>query len=85
MLRAESANLYWEGTMDAIPLDVGLKLCGQIRDQTRGKLISLARWQCWGCLSASKGDPARMCVGSRPDGRGCNLVNARYARQAEQN
>jgi len=30
----------------------------------------------------SKGDPAKMCVGSQPDYRGCNLVNARYDREA---
>jgi hypothetical protein len=67
--------------MEAIPLEVGLKLCGEIRDETGRALFSFARWQCWGCLKASKGEPAKMCVGSRPDGRGCNLVNARYAAQ----
>ncbi len=70
--------------METIPLDVGLKLCGEIREETSRKLFSFARMQCWGCLMASKGDPAKMCVGSRLDGRGCNLVNARYARQGTQ-
>jgi hypothetical protein len=69
--------------MEAIPLEVGLNLCGEIRAETRRKLLSFARWQCWGCMMASKGDPAKMCVGSRPDGRGCNLVTARYARQRQ--
>ena len=67
--------------MEAIPPEVGLKLCGEIREETGKALFSLARWQCWGCLKASKGEPAKMCVGSRPDGRGCNLVNARYTAQ----
>jgi hypothetical protein len=61
-------------------LEVGLELCREIREETRRKLFSFARWQCWGCLKASKGDATLICVGSRPDGRGCNLVNARYAR-----
>ena len=65
--------------MEAIPLELGLKLCGEIREETRRALFSPARWQCWGCMKASRGETAKMCVGSRPDGRGCNLVNARYA------
>lgn len=67
--------------MEAIPLAVGLKLCEEIQEETGTKRFSLARLQCWGCMKASKGDPAKMCVGSRPDGRGCNLVNTRYAVQ----
>ena len=71
--------------MEALPLEVGLKLCGEIREETRGKLFSFARWQCWGCMMASKGDTTKTCVGSRPDGLGCNLVNARYSRQGKGN
>lgn len=69
--------------MEAIPLELGLRLCEAIREETGHKLFSFARMQCWGCLKASKGDVTKMCVGTSPDGRGCNLVNARYARQEQ--
>jgi len=67
--------------MEAIPPEVGLKLCGEIRGETGRALFSFARWQCWGCLKAAKREAAKMCARSRPDGRRCNLVNARYAAQ----
>lgn len=69
--------------MKAIPLDVGLKLCGEIRQENQGKWLSLARLQCWGCMMASKADASKMCVASRPDGHGCNLVNGRYTQQSK--
>lgn len=59
---------------DAIPKDVALQLCKEIQDEKGGKWFT----QCWGCLKFSKGDPAKICVSSRLDYRGCNLVNARY-------
>jgi len=37
-----------------------------------------------GCGAASKGDLAKTCVSNGPGLRGCNLVNARYDRQAKQ-
>ncbi len=67
---------------NAIPKDAALQICAEIREQYRGKWWSLAGMQCWGCTTFSKGDPTKMCIGSRPDYRGCNLVNARYDRQA---
>lgn len=60
--------------------EVALRICAEIQQQYRGKWYTLAGMQCIGCLKASKGDVAKMCAGSRPDGRGCNLVNARFAR-----
>lgn len=67
--------------MEAIPRDVALQLCAEIRDQYRGKWWTLAGLQCWGCWTFTQGDAAKMCVSSRPDNRGCNLVNARYDQQ----
>ncbi len=67
--------------MEAIPRDVALQLCTEIRNQYRGKWWTLAGLQCWGCWTFTKGDSAKMCVSSRPDNRGCNLVNARYDQQ----
>lgn len=70
-------------SMKAIPKDVAFQLCTEILQEYRHKWYTAARWQCWGCIRFSKGDPAKMCVGSRPDYRGCNLVNARYDREAQ--
>jgi hypothetical protein len=65
----------------AIPKETAFQLCADIRQKYRHRWLTPARWQCWGCVHFSKGDPAKMCVSNRPDYRGCNLVNARYDRQ----
>jgi hypothetical protein len=70
MVQMESVN--------PIPKDTALQLCAEIRQEYGGKWYTFAGLQCWGCMFFSKGDPAKMCVSSRPDSRGCNLVNARY-------
>jgi hypothetical protein len=67
-----------------IPRETALQLCTDIRTQYQGKWYTLAGMQCLGCLAASKGDLAKMCVSSRSDYRGCNLVTARYKRLANQ-
>jgi hypothetical protein len=59
-----------------IPKDIALQLCAEIRKEKAGKLFT----QCWGCVKATKGNPDKMCVNSRPDYRGCAQVNARYDR-----
>ncbi len=64
----------------SIPQETALGLCAEIRQQYRGKWWTLAGMQCTFCLKFSSGDPAKMCVGSRPDFRGCNLVTASYER-----
>lgn len=69
-------------SVDAIPKDVGLQLCAEIRHEKRGKWYSFAALQCWGCSAFSKGDPAKMYLSSKPGYRGCNLVEAPYARQS---
>jgi hypothetical protein len=69
---------------NALPKEIALQLCDEIRRRSLGKWYTLAGMQCWGCLTFSKGNPAKMCVGSRPDYSGCNLVNARYDRQLRQ-
>jgi hypothetical protein len=68
-------------TDNAIPKETALQLCAEIRQEVRGKWYTFAGLQCWGCATFSKGDPAKMCVSSRPDFRGRALVNARYDRQ----
>jgi len=61
-----------------IPKEIAFQLCAEIRQKYHGKWYTLAGLQCGGCVRFSKGDPARMCVSSSPDYRGCNLVNKRY-------
>ena len=65
----------------AMPKDIALRLCGQIREENRGKWYRWTAWWCWGCAMASKGDPAKMCFSNRPGYRGCQQVNDRYSRQ----
>ncbi|HEY4691428.1 MAG TPA: hypothetical protein VIK33_19120 [Anaerolineae bacterium] len=67
--------------MDAIPHEVAVRLCEEIRRENRGKWLSAARWQCWGCVTFTQGDPAKMCLNNQPGYRGCQLINARYDRQ----
>jgi len=59
---------------EPIPKDEAAKLCSEIRNEKGVRLFS----QCWGCLRFSKGDAAKMCFSSKPDNRGCGLVNKRY-------
>jgi len=65
-----------------IPKDTALQFCTEIRRKYQGKWWTIAGMQCMGCTTASKGDLAKMCVSNAPGYRGCNLVNARYDRQA---
>jgi uncharacterized protein (DUF779 family) len=62
------------GSGKPIPKEEAMKLCSEIRNEKGVKLFS----QCWGCLKFSKGDPAKMCYSSKPDNRGCGLVNKQY-------
>jgi hypothetical protein len=57
-----------------IPKDEAMKLCSEIRKEKGIKLFS----QCWGCMRFSKGDSEKMCFNSKPDNRGCRLVNKQY-------
>lgn len=66
-----------------IPKEIGLQLCAETRQQYQGKWWPLAGMQCMGCNGATKGDMTKRCVGNAPGYRGCNLVNARYDRQAK--
>ena len=65
-------------SQEPIAQETALQLCADIRQQFQGKWWTLAGIQCSFCLIFSKGDQAKMCVSSRPDFRGCNLVTARY-------
>lgn len=65
-------------TPKAIPREVAIKLCDEIRAENRQKRFSLGRLQCWGCCKHAKGDVSKMCISSE---QGCNLVNKRYRSQ----
>ena len=66
----------------AIPQDVALRLCAEIRAAHHNRWFSAAHWQCWGCVTFTRGVPAKMCLSSRPGCRGCSLINARYERMS---
>lgn len=65
-----------------IPKPTALQFCTEICRKYQGKWWTIAGMQCMGCTTASKGNLAKMCVSNAPGYRGCNLVNARYDRQA---
>jgi len=69
--------------MDAIPREVALQLCAEIRQENRGKWYSFARLQCWGCMTYVKGDPDKMCLINQEGYSGCNLINKRYAQRSK--
>lgn len=71
-------------SVNSIPKEVAFQLYAEIREQCHGMWHTFAGLQCWGCTLFSKSDPTKMCVSSRPDYRGCNLVNARYDQQFRQ-
>lgn len=61
------------------------QLCAGVRAANRRRWFSAAYWQCWGCMCFTGGDPARRCMGSRLDWRGCGLINElRAGREANQ-
>lgn len=64
----------------AIPKEIAEELCAEIRKQYRGKWWSVVGLQCWGCVTFTKGDVAKMCLHNAPGHRGCSLVNFRYDR-----
>jgi hypothetical protein len=68
---------------EALPREVAFQLCEEIREENRGRWYRWKTWMCWGCTTFSRGDPARMCVGSQPDYRGCVQVNTRYDAREE--
>ena len=70
-------------TKTAITQDVAFQICADIRQQYQGKWWTLAGMQCMGCNAATKGAMSKRCVSNAPGYRGCNLVSARYDRQAK--
>ena len=69
--------------MDAIPREVALQLCAEIREENRGKWYRFAHLQCWSCMTFAKGSSDKMCLSGKEGHRGCNLINKRYAQRAK--
>jgi len=69
--------------MDAIPKEVALQLCAEIREENRGKWYGFTHMQCWGCMTYAKGNPAKMCLSNKEGHLGCNLISKRYAQQSQ--
>jgi hypothetical protein len=68
-----------KATKEAIPREMALTLCQEIREAQRGRWWHWTAWWCWGCEKASGNDPAKMCWHSPPEFRGCAQVNALYS------
>jgi hypothetical protein len=68
-----------EATTKAIPQEIALALCREIRKERQGKWWLWTAWWCWGCEKASGADPAKMCWHNHPQHRGCAQVNALYS------
>lgn len=69
---------------DAIPYEMAVMLCKEIRAEAEWEWFTAASRWCWRCREVSGGDPAHRGFLRAPGNRGCILVNARYAEmQAE--
>ena len=66
---------------NAIPLEIAIQLCAEIRKEAEQNWHThAARW-CWSCQRSSSGDPEKRGFLRAPGNRGCDLVNARYSMQ----
>lgn len=63
---------------EAIPNDLALKLCEEIRSKNAGKWYSFYGIWCAMCDRVSKGDVTKLCFHGIPDNRGCAQINNRY-------
>ena len=59
----------------AIPRQVALKLCEEIRTENRNKRFSPGGLQCFFCYRWARGDEDKLCLSNK---NGCNLINQRY-------
>ena len=61
----------------AIPAEVALRLCEEIRQVNGGKWYTFNGLWCWGCARFSP-SPEKRCFAATPENRGCSQVNRRY-------
>lgn len=69
-----------ENVINPIPLDIAIRLCTEIREETdRVWYPTPDRW-CFCCQQESGGDPLKRGFLRQPGNRGCFLINTRYDR-----
>ncbi len=64
----------------AIPEQIALEICEEVREQNKKKKFSFTKGQCWGCMkySLKKNDIKYRCIFGDENNRGCQLVNKIY-------
>ena len=62
----------------SIPGEEAIRICERMMKNSQGKVFSLSRWQCWGCITFTKGDPDKMCFSGSEGNRGCSLINSAF-------
>ena len=66
-------------SVTSVPRDAALRLCEEIRQEGRRKWYTWSAWWCWGCVTFTQGDPAKMCGAIVA----CPQVVERSARQSK--
>ncbi len=66
-----------------ISKEMAWQICTEIRRQNQGKWYTFNGIWCLFCERFGQGDPDKMCLGSSPDYRGCEQVNARFDQPAD--
>lgn len=61
-----------------IPKDMAIKICDEIREESKNKRFSFLGYGCLGCNKFSEGKNEKMIWNKNPGNSGCYLVNARY-------
>lgn len=65
---------------EAIPRDVALKLCEEVRKENEKKTFSAGKRQCSFCYKRAGNNPNMLAIFTNPLNRGCSQVNDRYSK-----
>jgi hypothetical protein len=63
---------------DGISRETALATCEQVRAANRGRHLSAAHWQCWGCMRFG-GEPEKRCMRKADGWDGCTLINRKLS------
>lgn len=63
--------------VQAIPYDIALKICYQIRQEHSRRWYSPVTWHCWLCTKLTHGDTPGL-IETRENCTGCNNVTRQY-------
>lgn len=60
-----------------IPFEIAVKICDEVRENNKKKLLSVGKGMCWGCIKFSKDDVKKRCFfnSEKNDNRGCFQIN----------